>query len=191
VLVYGEPMVSPVKVAGYQQIGYLVFNQAGPAGAESITRAAFAFLPIPDISTPGLYGVSGMVAQADTYRWLWLFGMLGASILVFSTMLGAVDVFLTQARGLGPLGTYRAGRPLYLWITLWNVTLPLTIASAAGAALACLLGTLYTRLNGAGSLSWQVLGQGSVVIGATLVVLALFCMEAAVRTVRRWHPVAD
>jgi hypothetical protein len=195
---YGSVLVGGADLAmstrppdGGRLLGFLVINRDGSTGFENIARLAFRVLAMPEISTSGLFWIAGTVALADAYSWLSLFGTVGVVVLILTSMLGALDVFIGQAQGLGPLGSMVAGRRVYAAISLWNVAVPLVVASAVGALVAAFLGFLFTKLRASGSVSVPLL-VGCVAVTAVMsLFMAAVSAEIAVRTVRRWRPVVD
>jgi hypothetical protein len=80
---------------------------------------------------------------------------------------------------------------LYLSVALWNLTVPLCFAAAAGVVVTAWQGLFFIAQVQEGRFSWQVLtaaGGGAVVAA---VAAGLLGGLSAARAARRWRPVAD
>lgn len=170
---------------------FIVLNSGGGAGFDAVAGAAFRELAMPEITTSGQLAIAGAVDLARTYSWLSLFGSAGAGVLVVAALIGALDVFIEQARALGPLGTMVGDRRVYFATAGWNVTLPLVVATAAGGLFAALLGFLFTRMRSSGTVSVGTLAVGCAIVVVFACIAGVTCGAIASRSAARWRPTAD
>lgn len=191
ILLHAEPLAASTSAGDTSLAGFLVHNPDGEAGFAAIAEKAHHILAMPDVHTARQHTISGSLAYATLFTWLWTFAALGLLLLVTTALFGAIDAFLNQARSLGPLGAMHTGKALYIKIATWNLALPLAAAGVAGGAVAALLGFLLTRLRASGSLSWDLLTAGVLVVATIGIIIAGLCGQAATRLARTWHPHPD
>ncbi|MFY1684846.1 FtsX-like permease family protein [Micromonospora sp. WMMD730] len=171
--------------------GYFVLNSEGEAGVERITRAAYANLTKPYVSTPGQEWITGGLAGAAVFDWVLALGAVGLIILAAAGALAASGMFLTNARSVGVVGTYSNRTSLYLGIAMWNLGVPLLLAGAIGSGVAAFLGLMTLHIRRVGGISLSVLGAGVTSVAVMAGILTIICGIGAARSVRTWRPAAD
>lgn len=191
ILVSGDPIVSTRPLTGYTNSGFLVFNTAGRPGVDEVADVAFRMLTLPQVTDPGEISVAGSIAEVQPYEWLWVLAAFGAFVLLLAAALSAIDVVFTQAATIGVLGSFAAGRRLYLSVAMWSIAVPVMVATAFGMGVADLLGTMFARMSGSGSVSPRLLAGTLTAMVVLTVIQTAVCAEAVTRSVRAWRPVND
>ncbi len=184
-------MVATDPAAATTTNGYFVLNDEKRSGTAEITRAAYATLTKPYVSTPGQEWVIGGLAGAAVFNWVLSLGTIGLIVLALAGALAASGMFLSNARSLGVVGTYVSRTPLYLGVATWNLGVPLLLAGAVGSAVAAFLGLLTLHIRRVGSISLHVLGAGFVTVALLAGLLTILCGIAVALSVRTWRPFAD
>ncbi|HET8721113.1 MAG TPA: hypothetical protein VFM24_03750, partial [Nitrospira sp.] len=142
---------------------HVIINDSGEAGYAHIRKTAFAVMAAPVIDVPG-QGWLGSVSRAkEDVNWLLSFGLITLLMLSCIGALATADIFVTQCRELGMLSTYRSDRRLYLSIAVWNLTLPMLLATGIGSVASILLGRMLVALESSGTFSISFLATASAI----------------------------
>src|SRR5690606_42027881 len=88
-------------------------DAGGDQDVAEVARAAFTTLGIVDVHASGQYAIGGEAAYRRAVLWLVPFLSAGLLLLLFATILGALDVFALQARNLGPIGAISGATRTY------------------------------------------------------------------------------
>ncbi|MGW5849172.1 hypothetical protein ACWFQ8_14665 [Streptomyces sp. NPDC055254] len=172
-------------------VSLVVFNTAGGAGAEQIWSAAYRTLGFPMLDVPVESGMLGAQARADYVKWVLDAAVIGLLALVLAGIVGAASVFDDQARGLGPIASFRRDRRFYLRVAFWNLSVPLAVAGAGAGVATYLLGRMLLSIGDGGELSGGLVAAGTFGIAISGLVVAVVCAEIAVRRSRTWLPTGD
>lgn len=111
--------------------------------------------------------------------------------LALAGIVGAASVFDDQARGLGPIASFRSDRKFYMRVAFWNLSVPLAVVAAGAGVATYLLGRMLLSIGDGGELSGGLVAAGSLSIAIGGVLVALVCAEIAVRRSRTWLPTGD
>ncbi|MFS8499615.1 MAG: hypothetical protein FWJ70_15605 [Micromonosporaceae bacterium] len=192
ILVSGEPHLSTQVPPGGAVAGLLVVDEDGDQDVAEVARAAFTTLGIVDVHASGQYAIGGEAAYRRAVLWLVPFLSAGLLLLLFATILGALDVFALQARNLGPIGAISGATRFYVSVAVWNIGTALVLSTIVGAGLAVWLAFLFVRLRTTSPpLPWPTVGAGAGVLLLLAFVMVVWCGIVATRAARRWHPVND
>ncbi|MFG2987334.1 FtsX-like permease family protein [Streptomyces sp. NPDC048258] len=174
-----------------ENVSLVVFNTSGGAGADRIWAAAYRTLGFPMLEVPVESGMLGAQARADYVKWVLDSALVGLLALVLAGIVGAASVFDDQARGLGPIASFRSDRKFYVRVALWNLAVPLTVVGAGAGVATYLLGQMLLSIGDGGELSGGFVATGSLGIAIGGVIVAVVCAEIAVRRSRTWLPAGD
>ncbi|MFF3689935.1 FtsX-like permease family protein [Streptomyces sp. NPDC002187] len=174
-----------------EDVSLVVFNTSGEAGADRIWGAAYRTLGFPMLEVPVESGMLGAQARADYVKWVLDTALIGLLALALAGIVGAASVFDDQARGLGPIASFRSDRKFYMRVAFWNLSLPLAVVAAGAGVATYLLGRMLLSIGDGGELSGGLVTAGSLSIAIGGVLIALVCAEIAVRRSRTWLPTGD
>ncbi|MEU9032778.1 FtsX-like permease family protein [Streptomyces sp. NPDC048383] len=172
-------------------VSLVVFNTTGGPGADRIWGTAYRTLGFPMLDVPVESGMLGAQARADYIKWVLDTALIGLLALVLAGIVGAASVFDDQARGLGPIASFRRDRRFYLRVAFWNLSVPLAVVGAGAGVATYLLGRMLLSIGDGGELSGGLVAAGSFGIAISGVAVAVVCAEIAVRRSRTWLPTGD
>ncbi|MFD9477207.1 FtsX-like permease family protein [Streptomyces nojiriensis] len=174
-----------------ERVSLVVFNTSGGAGADRIWGAAYRTLGFPMLEVPVESGMLGAQARADYVKWVLDTALIGLLALALAGIVGAASVFDDQARGLGPVASFRSDRKFYMRVAFWNLSVPLAAVGAGAGVATYLLGQMLLSIGDGGELSGSLVAAGSLGIAIGGVIVAVVCAEIAVRRSRTWLPTDD
>ncbi|SEE57749.1 hypothetical protein SAMN05428939_7955 [Streptomyces sp. TLI_105] len=174
-----------------EKVSLVVFNTAGDAGADRVWEAAYRTLGLPMLDVPVESGMLGAQARAGYVKWVLDAALIGLAALVLAGVVGAASVFDDQARGLGPIASFRNDRRFYVQVAFWNLSVPLAVVGVGAGAATYVLGQMLLSIGDGGELSAGLVATGSLVIALGGLVVAVVCGEIAVRRARTWRPTGD
>ncbi|MFE6071250.1 hypothetical protein [Streptomyces sp. NPDC056525] len=174
-----------------EKVSLIVFNTEGDAGADRVWEAAYRTLGLPMLQVPVESGMLGAQARAGYVKWVLDAALIGLAALVLAGMVGAASVFDDQARGLGPIASFRNDRRFYVQVAFWNLSVPLAVVGVGAGVATYVLGQMLLSIGDGGELSAGLVATGSLLIALGGLVVAVVCGEIAVRRARTWRPTGD
>ncbi|MEU8119556.1 hypothetical protein AB0C21_12720 [Spirillospora sp. NPDC049024] len=155
-----------------------------------VQQLSFAVLGVP---ADGL-GIEYGGAAASLSRlggWVVLFGGAGILVLLLAAATSAAAEFLGFGTALSPLAVQTDRRSVYLRVALWNLTVPLWLATLVGGLVTAWHGMFFIAQVQEGRFSWAALGGAMAAAAALALGVGVVGGVGAVRAARSWRPVND
>ncbi|WP_241911505.1 permease [Streptomyces sp. DH-12] len=168
----------------------LVIPQATGQRAQ-VERAAYAVVPAVNVETPGENWLTGASNKARLNNWILLFGSLGLALLLLAGTISAAAEFMRVRHVLAPLAVLTGSHSIYRSVALWNLTMPLLIATLITGAVSAWHSLFFIAVVQEGSFSWRVLAGAMTGCAVLAVAVGLLGGRAAIRAARTWQPTAD
>lgn len=169
----------------------LILNTEGSVGLDRIRATAYRTLSFPFVSLPGDDWLLGWSNLNQLVQWPLDIQAPGAALLVLAALLAVAATYVSHIRTLGALSTYTTRRRFFMSVALWNLALPLALATLVACivvtAVAELLRWMYGSERSAVGFIFT-LGSGVAMVG---LLFSVACGLIGAAAAQRWRPVAD
>ncbi|RKS76309.1 hypothetical protein BZB76_1663 [Actinomadura pelletieri DSM 43383] len=188
----GQMIVRTGSITG-SKLDALAVLSAPETGSQTtpVKQAAYATLPLPKVDQLGADSLISAKSDSQMARWLVLFGVCGMLILMLAAAVSAAAEFLRFSPALMPLTIQTDGHRIFISIALWNLAVPLTLATLIGTAVTAWQGLHFIAVVDEGTFSWETLAIATTTGTLLAFAIALAGGLSATRAAPRWRPTGD
>lgn len=169
----------------------LIVTTDAPGHQAEVEKAAYAVHPGINVQTPGESWVIGAQQKNRLNYWLYLFGGLGLTLLLVTGLISAAAEFVRIRGGLAPLSVLTGNYRVFRTISLWYLTIPLLVATAAATFITNWHSLFFVISLREGRFSWAVLATAAAGFSLAAVAIGLLAARSARRAAPSWRPKAD
>ncbi|WP_067807496.1 hypothetical protein [Actinomadura formosensis] len=155
-----------------------------------VQQLSFAVFGVPADGLGIEYG--GAAATLNRLGdWIVLFGGAGILVLLPAAATSAAAEFLQFGTALAPLAVQTERRSVYLRVALWNLTVPLWLATLIGGLVTACHGLFFVAQIQEGWFSWGVLGGAMTAAAVLALAIGVTGGVGAARAAGIWRPAND